>query len=69
MKEDKIEAEATKLIRVHKKAAGYAEFNKLRTDKSVVDYVSEAIVEKWERENVGKVLKFSGDKVLGMEDK
>lgn len=65
---DKIKAEETKLIRVTKKAAGYAAYNKLGTGVSVADFASAAIVEKWERENVGKKLVFIGDRVIGSID-
>jgi len=66
---DKIKAEETKLIRVTKTSAAYAEFNKLRTDVNVAEFVSKAIVEKWERDNVGKKLVFNGGKVVGIETK
>lgn len=68
MGENKIQAEKTKLIRVTERSAGYAEYNKLRNGVSVAEFASRAIVEKWERENVGKKLVFIGDRVVGCVD-
>ena len=60
---------STKLIRVDKLAVAHAEYNKGCGGDSVIRYVSDAIIEKWERENVGKRLEFLGDKVVGIKVK
>lgn len=59
----------TKLIRVKCYSAVVAEFNKMRTGVSVAEFASQAIMEKWERENPNKVLNFEGGKVVGMFEK
>lgn len=63
MKDEKISV-PTKLIRVEKDAAAWAEYNKGRGGDSVLRFVSDAIREKWERDNVGKTLVIRDGKVV-----